>query len=170
MKVDRQEQAGTAMEKIDGKKALVLAQGEGKRLNVMGSDTYVKLTAADTNGQLSMFVVDANPGDGVPMHTHTREDEIFYVLSGQVRFATDQGEQIAQAGATVFLPRGGPHAWWTHGTTPAKLIIMTLPGTFDAFFAEIALPPGKAPHMPTVIETCLRYGITFAPPPPAPAI
>jgi quercetin dioxygenase-like cupin family protein len=144
--------------------ARLLHAEEGGRLNVMGSDTLVKLTGADTAGQLSMFVVTANPGDGVPMHTHTREDELFYVLEGRVRFDTGGTSTVAGTGATAFLPRSVPHAWWVEGDQPAKVIIMTLPGTFDAFFAEIACPPGERPDMAAVVRTCERYGITFAPP------
>ena len=142
----------------------VLHAEEGGRLNVMGSDTLVKLPGVDTGGAMSMFVVTASPGDGVPMHTHTREDELFYVLEGRIRFDTGGESTVAGPGATAFLPRSVAHAWFAEGDTPTRAIIMTLPGTFDAFFAEIACPPGERPDMAAVVRTCERYGITFAPP------
>ncbi|HEX8340653.1 MAG TPA: cupin domain-containing protein [Tepidisphaeraceae bacterium] len=142
--------------------ARVLHADEGDQLNVMGSDTRVKFTGADTGGKLSMFVVTATPGDGVPMHTHTHEDEIFYVLEGRIRFDTGGESTVAGPGATAFLPRSVAHAWWVEGEQSAKAIILTLPGTFDAFFAELACPPGVRPDMAAVVQTCARYGITFA--------
>ena len=44
----------------------------------------VCLSGADTGGAFCLLEVSAAPGVSVPRHTHTREDESYYVLSGEL--------------------------------------------------------------------------------------
>ena len=44
----------------------------------------VCLSGADTGGEYCLLEVSLAPGMGVPRHTHTREDEAYYVLSGEL--------------------------------------------------------------------------------------
>ena len=76
------------------------------------------------------------PGDGVPPHVHTHEDEIFHVLEGQVELLSDGEWQPGRAGDIIFLPRGIPHAIRvpTAGG-PARVLNYVFPGeNFEAMF------------------------------------
>src|SRR5215475_5871909 len=44
----------------------------------------VCLSGADTGGAYCLLEASLAPGIGVPRHTHTREDETYYVLSGEL--------------------------------------------------------------------------------------
>ena len=56
----------------------------GSTLNVLGITQIHKATGAETAGAFSLWEAVVPPGAGAPPHTHTREDEAFYVLSGEL--------------------------------------------------------------------------------------
>ena len=58
--------------------------GAGSTLNVLGVTHIYKATAAETGGSFSLWEALFPPDAGAPPHTHTREDEAFYVLSGEL--------------------------------------------------------------------------------------
>lgn len=70
-------------------------------LNIVGEETLVKVRGADSNGLLSFFHLDAPPMSGPPRHVHTREDELFYVLEGELAFELDGERHLVSAGGTV---------------------------------------------------------------------
>ncbi|WP_234818672.1 cupin domain-containing protein [Sinorhizobium fredii] len=43
--------------------------------------------------------------DSPPLHVHRREDEVFHILEGRMRFHIDGRERIAGAGETVIAPK-----------------------------------------------------------------
>jgi quercetin dioxygenase-like cupin family protein len=68
------------------------------------------------------------PGYGVPGHVHADDDEMFYVLDGELTVGGPQGERAAPAGACLALPRGAPH-WFRNATDlPASLLVILTPG------------------------------------------
>jgi mannose-6-phosphate isomerase-like protein (cupin superfamily) len=99
-----------------------------------------RLTADDTLGAFSFGERIAQPGAAGPEpHRHSREDELWYVLEGQLEFRIgDRGEQVIVAGpgATVFGPRGIPHTFKAVGMTPARYVIFVSPAGLEKFFAE----------------------------------
>jgi indole-3-acetate monooxygenase len=62
------------------------------------------LSGADTGGKYCLLEVSLAPGIGVPRHTHTREDEGYYVLSGELEVIV--GEEVPQShgGLELDLP------------------------------------------------------------------
>ena len=42
------------------------------------------LSGKDTGGAYCLLEVSLAPGIGVPRHTHTREDEVYFVLAGEL--------------------------------------------------------------------------------------
>lgn len=58
-----------------------------------------------------MAVVETEGPRGMasPPHVHSREDETFRVVAGEVAFTIDGERTIAGPGTTVHAPRGVPH-------------------------------------------------------------
>ncbi len=141
--------------------ASIIGPMAGAMLNVMGTRNEIKLHADACGGALSVFEITAGPGDGIPPHVHTHEDEMFYVIEGEVEFDDAGTLTLGAPGTFAFLPRGRAHAWFVRGERPARLLLMTSPGTFNRFFAELATPLGQTRPMPDVIDICRRHGIEF---------
>jgi quercetin dioxygenase-like cupin family protein len=100
-----------------------------------------KVKAKDTLGAYSLSEAIVAPSTGPVPHRHSREDESFYVLEGQLEFKIgERGERtfVATAGAFVFAPRGIPHTFRNVGTTPARLLLIISPTGMEDFFEERA--------------------------------
>src|SRR5436190_21270809 len=79
-------------------------------------DHYTFLVTGEESGG-AYFAMEAlvPPGGGPPPHTHTREDETFYLLDGQVEFMLGENIVVAGPGDFVNVPRGTVHRVQTTG-------------------------------------------------------
>ena len=71
----------------------------------------IKARADDTGGSLGLVEATFYRGFGPPLHVHSREDEGFYVLEGEIRFRQGDHEFLAGPGSWVWGPRGVAHAF-----------------------------------------------------------
>ena len=152
------------------RRAFTLRPDEGRTpapLNVVGEETLVKVSPGDSNGQLAAFHLVAPPMSGPPRHVHSREDEWFYVLDGELVFEVDGERHTVGAGGSVWLRRGVVHAYQNFTDRDARLLIVTTPGDFSDFFVELsaAAPPGGMPAPEVFAALDARYGITTLGPP-----
>jgi len=93
-----------------------------KPLNILGDEVFVKLANADTDGALALFEHPVQPMGGPPLHRHSREDEWFYVLRGEITVEIDGERMLLPAGGAAFAPRGTAHAFQSFGNTQANWI------------------------------------------------
>ena len=147
-----------------------LAPHEGRTpapLNVVGEETLVKVSPSDSGGALAAFHLVAPPMSGPPRHVHSREDEWFYVLEGELVFELDGARHTVGAGGSVWLRRGVVHAYQNFTARDARLLIVTTPGAFSDFFVEVsaAAPPGGMPAPAVFAALDAKYGITTLGPP-----
>jgi len=139
---------------------IVRAQ-EGKKVNVIGDQQTFKLTGEDTDGQFTLIEEVNPPGTMIPPHVHTKEDEVFKVLEGELEVTVGDKTMVLKAGDLAFAPRNVPHSWKVVGEKDCKTILSAFPAGIEIMFEELGgLPPGK-PDFPKVAEICGRYGITF---------
>lgn len=135
---------------------------DGAPHNVLGSDLKIKLAGADTDGQLVLLEDRNPPGSALPTHTHTREDEVFRVLEGEVELTIGERTAVLGPGDIAFAPRGVPHAWRVVGDVPCRTIVTAYPAGIEHMFAELGALPAGPPDLAKLGEICGRYGITFA--------
>ena len=119
---------------------IVLAPGEGRTVqNPVGGPVTFKAVADETGGGLLAFESTVAPGEGPPLHLHRDQDEIVYVLKGELRFKFGDELSPAPAGAFVFIPRGVPHTWQNAGADPARILVVFNPARrFHEFFERFA--------------------------------
>ncbi|PIB36021.1 cupin [Reichenbachiella sp. 5M10] len=139
----------------------IIRDGNGDVLNVLGDIQTHKLVGSDTDNQIVEWVDDVEPGVGIPPHIHTKEDEIFRVIAGQIEIMVDGKTTVLQAGDTAFAPKNISHAWTVVGTEKAKMITSAFPAGIEMMFQELSdLPPGP-PNFETVAKICGNHGISF---------
>lgn len=108
-----------------------------------GGPTAIKARTETTAGSFTCLEVQIGPGQGPPEHTHAREDEMWYVLSGDFRFIADGDILHAPQGTFVFVPRGTSHCFQNTTDTPARMLVMFTPAGMERFFElHAALPDG----------------------------
>ena len=117
--------------------------GEGKALDIPAGSVTVKADTTDTNGSLTVLEFLVEPREGPALHTHLREDELWYVIEGDFRLKAGGGILRASTGGMAFGPRGTPHCFQNIADTPGRLLVITTPSGLERFFEELAqLLPG----------------------------
>lgn len=122
-----------ATPKAPGVKAVQPGQGHAGLLSP-GVGVVFKVDGPDTGGALSVVEHPFDVGAVVPPHVHTLEDEISYVLEGEIGFRSEDEEVVLAAGGYIVKPHGQAHAMWNAGDRPARMIEMITPAGFEAFF------------------------------------
>ena len=64
----------------------VLAAAESRSIWVIGDRYTIKCDGNDTSGAFVLVEAVVPPGNGPPPHIHSREDEAFYILEGELQF------------------------------------------------------------------------------------
>jgi mannose-6-phosphate isomerase-like protein (cupin superfamily) len=73
-----------------------------------------------------------------PLHRHSREDEISYILDGTM--GVQEGEEVATVGQGEFAvkARGVWHTFWNPGPGPLRFLEFITPGEFAGYFRDAA--------------------------------
>ena len=130
----------------------------------------VCLSGADTGGAYCLLEAGLAPEMMVPRHTHTREDEAYYVLSGELEVIVGDEVFILSVGDTLIAPRNIPHRLRNSGNAENHYLIMFSPSGFEGFLEATTVPapdnavaPTKPPAVAVrnVHELATDYGILF---------
>lgn len=120
------------------------------------------LSGAQTNGAHSAWVARLLPGSEAPLHVHSREDETFFILSGELNARVGDEEHTLSAGDCVFLPRGIPHRLANLSLDPAEVIMLIHPPQLEGYFTEMTEMMSRGGIDPLRMEeAAARYGITM---------
>lgn len=111
--------------------------GEGRVVATpTGDQVTIKAGTGSTNGSMTVLEFVMGPQQGPALHTHLREDELWYVLEGEFRFKAGDAMLRASTGGLAFGPRGVPHCFQNVGETPGRLLVITTPSGLERFFEE----------------------------------
>src|SRR5207245_2858499 len=101
-------------------------------------------------------------------HVHSREEEGFYVLEGEITFTIGDKRLVAGPGVFANLPVGTLHSFKNESSQPAKMLISVAPAGLEKMFFEfgVPLPEGSTTALPPTKEEigkllaiAPRYGI-----------
>jgi len=130
----------------------------------------ILLSGEDTGGAYCLLDIRVAPGKGVPRHTHTREDEALFVLSGELEATVGDEVFTLTAGETLIAPRNIPHQLRNSGNVANHYLIMFSPSGFEEFLKATSVPapdnavaPTEPPQIAVqnVFELASEYGIQF---------
>jgi uncharacterized cupin superfamily protein len=101
-------------------------------------------------------------GETPPLHVHHREDEVFHLLDGEMRFQIGQREVHASAGQTLVAPKGIPHSFRVESVAGAHCLTITRGDDFETMLRQTSrvadraeLPAATAPS-PEIIDALTR--------------
>ena len=127
------------------KKGFKIVAGEGRihghiKLKGVNSNILdVKVSGSDTDGALAIFEqTSLSQGKGTPLHIHTSQDEIFYVIEGSYKFQVGEDKYDLTTGDSIFLPRQVAHAWTQVSEKGKMTLIMQPAGKLENFFTTMA--------------------------------
>jgi len=103
----------------------------------------IKASGEHTLGQLGVMESAYPPGLVVPGHVHSGEDEMFYLLSGELTGFCEDDSWTATPGSFVFVPRDRRHGFTVSSAGPATALVITGPSQLDLQIAAAGEPaPG----------------------------
>ena len=148
--------------------------GEGRTVAVVGDVYRFLATGADTNEKYAVWEAVVPPGGGPPPHVHSREEEGFYVLEGEITFTVNGEKVVATGGTFANMPVGSHHSFKNESNKPAKMLISVAPAGLERMFFEVgvplpegataALPPSRE-EIEKLLAVAPKYGIEILPPP-----
>lgn len=134
----------------------MMGSGDGRLIAGGGLHATLKVAGGSEALASSTFEVVVPPGYDVGAHVHSRGEELFYVVEGELdllamepvdRSADDWHEWVSEAGATfmrggpgslLFVPAGCPHAFANLSDRPAKMLFQSAPAGHEHYFEELA--------------------------------
>ncbi len=141
---------------------------EGRTIAVVGDVYRFLATGEDTNGRYAMWEAIVPPGGGPPPHVHSREEEGFYILEGEITLHLGDERIVVTAGSFANMRVGTAHSFKNESNLPAKMLISVAPAGLEKMFFEVGVPVAQgattaAPPTKGEIEKLLvvapRYGI-----------
>jgi quercetin dioxygenase-like cupin family protein len=146
-----------------GNKNILISPDEGTYLPVL--DIVHKVTAESFGGTLTIEEWGLPPGQMIPPHTHSREDECNFVLEGELTCEVGGEIVVAPVGSYVLKPRGVPHALCNTGTEPVRVLEILTPGGLEGYFDEyeeiVSRAMDEDQRRRARAELGERYGITW---------
>jgi len=114
----------------------MLNNEEGRFLQSLGASVWVKATSEQTGGVFNLFDVSCPPDFATPLHIHYAEDVSVYILEGTLTFFWGDEKKEAVTGSFFYQPKSTPHGFRVEGSTPARILYMTVPAGLDRFVVE----------------------------------
>ena len=158
------------MNEFDGS-AVVVTQSERDTRWFFRNLVDVIATGEQTGGAYAMFELIGPPGDEVPMHVHTEEDEAFLLIEGEMTVWVGGDVRVLHAGDYALMPRHVVHCYKVTGDIPARWLGITSPAGFEKYVVEISDPAAErrmpdftgfdAAKMEALGRISEKYGVTF---------
>lgn len=148
--------------------ATIRKPSEGRRIGIVGDLYRFLATGEDTDGKYATFEAIVPPGSGPPPHIHSREEESFLVLEGEMTFQLGEDRFVAGEGTFLNMPVGSLHCFKNESDKMARLLISVAPAGLEEMFFEIGTPladdattapPPSPADIEKLLEAALRYGV-----------
>ena len=119
---------------------IIRAEGEGEHRRFWGGGVLtMKATAEETDGAFLLFEDLMSQGKTTPLHAHVNEDEVLFVLEGEIVVHIEGVDHPLSPRGVAFAPRGVPHAFLVTSETARVLTLLT-PGSAEAFYRGASEP------------------------------
>ncbi|QLG50973.1 cupin domain-containing protein [Natrinema halophilum] len=123
-----------------------------------------KLEIARTENEANVAIVEHTLPPhtlAAPLHRHSREDEISYVLEGEMTVLAGDEIWTVPADEATVKGRNTWHTFWNASDEPLRFLEIIAPGEFSEFFEEIShvypVEPADEEALARFEEICERY-------------
>lgn len=146
---------------------IILKPGQGEKvlLGARQAPVEIKVSRRDGSTGLAAIMEHIRPDDGIPVHRHEDEDELFFIHSGEGVMALGEQEHPIEAGSFVFIPKGTWHGPRNSSASEDLVVVAVFsPSGPEGYFRELGVAPGqdgKALTEEEEIELERRYGIVY---------
>lgn len=155
-------------------KPYVLQPEQGRALWHLGALVNFKALGQETDGQFWALEGLADRQMAVPLHVHSHEAEIWYILEGEIRFTIGDETRVGGPGTFAYIPPHVPHTFQVVSDT-ARWFGFGIAAGLDQWFFETGVPagaptlpppPDSPPDVELIVASLKRYGTDTLGPPP----
>lgn len=148
--------------------ATIRKPNQGQRIGIVGDIYRFLATGQETDGKYTTFEAIVPPGSGPPPHIHTREEESFLVLEGELTFQLGDERFVAAEGTFLNMPVGSLHCFKNESDKTARMLISVAPAGLEEMFFAVGTPladdvttapPPSAAEIQKLLEVAPRYGV-----------
>lgn len=146
-----------------------VASGEGAVIANPFHPVKLLLSHGESQSDVTVFEFDLPPQSaGSPPHTHTLEDEYFYIVSGELNVLLGDETRVLKTGDFAAFTRGHTHMFWNGSEAPVKLIMTTTGSAFESFMSSVgprladAKPQDAAEAGAVIGQIAAEHGITIS--------
>ena len=94
---------------------------------------------------ISLLTEDIKPGDGIPVHKHSSEEELVFIEKGTGIFTFGDQEYDVTPGSMALVPRTVWHGLRNESNDLLRMVFGYTPSGFEDYFRTIGVKPGE-PH------------------------
>ena len=121
---------------------LIHGAAKGRRLRLSGPDAscihgLVMASGDETRGRAVFFLGEATAGYEAGPHYQPSEEELFFVVDGELALTCGSKTRLVKAGGFGFAPRGATHAFRNTSNSPTWFITLNSPAGHERGFEQI---------------------------------
>jgi len=137
----------------------ILGPEEGELVHLFDLGVRFMIDGETSAGAFSLVEYQLPPHTlGAPLHTHHREAEYSFVVTGRLGLQLGDDELEAGPGRLVVKPRGIAHTFWNPGEEPTRVLDLISPAGFENYFRDLApVLAAVGPGTPEVAAIAARY-------------
>ncbi len=102
---------------------------------------------SETDGRHALIKILVEKGAEPPAHTHTREDESYFILKGSIEYTIGGDKLTVKEGEYVYLPKDVPHSF-TILSERAEVLMYISPAGLDQWFWDNSTPAPDGKSLP----------------------
>lgn len=102
-----------------------------------GSMGWLSRPASTSARELVVIEAQLTPGLGHNFHKHPDQEEVIYVVEGEVEQWLDQEKRLLRPGDSVFIPKNIVHASFNVSSQPATLLAILAPCVSAAGYVSV---------------------------------
>jgi quercetin dioxygenase-like cupin family protein len=92
---------------------------------------------------ISLLTEDIKPGDGIPVHKHSSEEEFIFIVKGNGIFTLGDEQYEVTSGSMALVPRMVWHGLHNKSNKMLKMLFGYSPSGFEDYFRAIGVKPGE---------------------------
>ncbi|MFF3562016.1 cupin domain-containing protein [Streptomyces sp. NPDC002574] len=137
----------------------------------LGGRARILLPGPATGNALSLMEFSDPIGHAPPHHVHENEEELWFVLDGEVSFFVGDERHDLIAGQVAHGPRGVPHSYLVR-SEGARIAVVFSPACIEEWFRANGTPVGEAGDLPpafdlaAVVGSAAAFSLRVTGPPP----
>ena len=142
----------------------IVGPTDGSHAPLGNLGTVHKVPGFVTEGRVAIVEHTLAPRTlAAPLHRHSREDELSFVLEGSLGAQLGDTVVTAGAGTYVLKPRGQWHTFWNAGATTLRFVELLIPSGLEGYFERLSplLARDHAPDPDVVRAIAIEYGLEF---------